>query len=46
MRIQSMKSKPCPYKPITCSEGYCQDCQIYLQRGKKNGGIRRTPNVS
>jgi len=30
MRIETMKGKPCPYKPILCQEGYCQDCQIYL----------------
>ena len=24
------KGTDCPYKPITCQEGYCQDCQIYL----------------
>ena len=30
MRITSNKGKDCPYKPITCQEGYCQDCQIYL----------------
>ena len=26
------KGQPCPYKPITCQEGYCQDCGIYLRR--------------
>ena len=34
MRTESLKGQPCIYKPITCSEGYCQDCQIYLDRGK------------
>ncbi len=24
------KGTDCPYKPLTCSEGYCNDCQIYL----------------
>ena len=27
---ESMKGHACPYKPITCQEGYCLDCQIYL----------------
>jgi len=27
-----MKGKTCPYKPILCQEGFCQDCQIYLDR--------------
>ena len=26
---ESMKGKFCPFKPITCQEGYCNDCQIY-----------------
>ena len=32
MRIVTMKGKPCPYKPITCQEGFCQDCEIYQQK--------------
>lgn len=35
MTIQSMKGKPCPYKSIICQEGYCQDCQIFIQRKEK-----------
>ncbi|MBA7563897.1 hypothetical protein ES708_05558 [subsurface metagenome] len=27
----------CPFKPITCEEGYCHQCQIYLDRLKQNG---------
>ena len=30
MVTESMKGKCCLYKPILCSEGYCQDCQVYL----------------
>ena len=29
MKIGTLKGKDCPYKPITCQEGYCYDCQIY-----------------
>ncbi len=29
MKIGTFKGKGCPYKPITCQEGYCYDCQIY-----------------
>ncbi len=29
MKIETFKGKDCPYKPITCQEGYCPDCQIY-----------------
>ncbi len=25
----SRKGTDCPYKPITCSEGFCRDCQIF-----------------
>jgi len=32
MTLYSMKGKTCPYKPILCQEGFCQDCQIYLDR--------------
>ena len=24
------KGQPCPFKPITCQEGYCTECNIYL----------------
>lgn len=30
MTTATMKGNECPYKPILCSEGFCQDCQIYL----------------
>jgi len=33
----NMKGKKCPYKDIICQEGYCKDCQIYLDFQK--GGI-------
>lgn len=23
------KGTDCPYKPILCQEGFCQECQIY-----------------
>jgi len=34
MTLYSMKGKPCPYKQILCQEGYCQDCQVYLDKAK------------
>ncbi len=35
MNVQSKKGQKCPYKDIICQEGYCQDCEIYLE--KKRG---------
>lgn len=32
MSLKSRKGKPCPYKPMTCQEGYCDQCEIYLRR--------------
>ena len=29
-----MKGRPCPYQQIICQEGYCQDYQIYRDRGE------------
>ncbi len=29
--IINHKGLPCPYKPITCQEGYCNECEIYNQ---------------
>ena len=29
--LDNHKGKPCPYKPLTCQEGYCSECNIYLQ---------------
>jgi len=29
MNTESRKGTYCPYKPIFCQEGYCNDCQIY-----------------
>lgn len=29
MNTESLKGKPCPYRPITCQEGFCQNCQIF-----------------
>ena len=26
------KGLPCPFKSITCQEGYCSGCQIYLDK--------------
>lgn len=40
IRTGSMKDKPCPYKPITCQEGYCHGCQIYLHWQKAKGTAR------
>ncbi len=30
----------CPFKPIRCQEGYCRDCQIYLDWQKAKGIVR------
>ena len=32
MKIQteSRKGQECPFKPILCQEGYCANCQIYI----------------
>ena len=30
--IENHKGQPCWIKPITCQEGYCSECQIYLDR--------------
>lgn len=30
MIFRSMKGRDCPYKSIVCQEGFCEDCQIYL----------------
>ena len=30
IQTESMKGLNCPYKSITCQEGFCRDCQIYL----------------
>jgi len=29
------KGLPCPFKTILCQEGYCSECQIYLDWRKK-----------
>jgi hypothetical protein len=31
---ESHKGGDCPYKPITCSEGVCTNCAIFLERGE------------
>ena len=31
----SQKGKDCPYKSIICQEGFCQDCQIYIDFHEK-----------
>jgi hypothetical protein len=28
--ISNNKGLPCPFKPIICQEGFCKECQIYL----------------
>ncbi len=38
---ESMKGRPCPYKVTICQEGYCQNCQIYLD---KLPGRKATPD--
>jgi len=30
--ILNRKGTPCPYKPIFCQEGFCKECQIYLNK--------------
>jgi len=30
IQTESRKGTDCPYKPITCVEGFCSGCQIYL----------------
>jgi len=32
MKIQteSRKGQECPFKPILCEEGFCGECQVYL----------------
>ncbi len=30
MNMESQKGKDCPFKPITCQEGWCEGCQIHL----------------
>ena len=27
---ENNKGLMCPFKPILCEEGYCRECQIYL----------------
>ena len=39
---QSHKGQACPYKPITCQEGYCDQCWIYWER---NAGEKREDGV-
>ena len=38
---------PCPFSPVVCQEGYCHQCQIYLDWQKREdagflGGKRAT----
>lgn len=33
--IETMKGKLCPYKFLLCQEGFCSDCQIYLDYKKE-----------
>lgn len=46
MNTESLKGKPCPYKPILCQEGFCQDCQIYLDFKGHQGTMGRTTHGS
>jgi len=34
--MESRKGKECLFKPITCQEGYCNDCQIALEVGEES----------
>ncbi|GAH31723.1 unnamed protein product, partial [marine sediment metagenome] len=34
------KGLTCPFKPIVCQEGYCEQCQIYLEWLKLRGKLR------
>ena len=31
------KGLPCPFRAVLCQEGYCHECQIYLDWLRKNG---------
>lgn len=33
----SRKGLPCPFEAIICQEGYCQSCQVYLDRQNLGG---------
>lgn len=39
IQVESRKGLTCPFKPILCQEGYCQDCQIYLDYQQGNSKI-------
>ncbi len=28
MQTESLKGRPCPNKPITCQEGWCNECEL------------------
>jgi len=45
MSLKSKKGQPCPYKEITCQEGYCDQCEIYLSRGLTNDDKSTTIKV-
>ena len=38
------KGLACPFKPVLCQEGYCHDCQIYLDWQKVEEKMRRDPD--
>ena len=42
--LESNKGLMCPFKPILCEEGYCRECQIYLDwlKLKNAKGIGRS----
>lgn len=33
--LRIKKGLPCPFKPIVCEEGYCHQCQTYLDWEKQ-----------
>ena len=46
IQVISMKGRPCPFKPILCQEGYCQDCQIYLDYQGHQRAMGRSNSLS
>ena len=28
MQTESLKGRPCPNRPITCQEGWCNECEL------------------
>jgi hypothetical protein len=32
MHIEYHRGEPCVYKPLLCQEGYCSNCEIYMNQ--------------